>query len=279
MSLIKTFYRWHAVIHLLLTVVCLIWIYPFLWMIFSAFKTNTEYIASGLRLLPETFHWDNFVRAWQVAQFSVYLKNSIIVTVATVLIVICLSALAGYALGRVSFPGKKALLIIFAAALFIPKGYTIIPVFQIVKHLGLLNTLSGVILVESTGAHIIFILLFMTFFQTIPKELGEASEIDGSGFIRTFGQIMLPLSKPVLATTGIMQFIFTWNSFFVPLVFTLNRPELRTLAVGMYSFAGEHSVDYTGMAAGAVISLVPIMLVFLCFQKYFVEGLAGSVKA
>lgn len=270
--------RLNRLLHLLLIPFCLIWIYPFLWMIFSSLKTNTEYISSGLRLLPQQLQWDNYARAWGVGQFSTYFQNSVVITVGAVIIVTLLSILTGYALGRVNFPGKKALLFLFAAVLFIPKGYTIIPVFQIIKQLGLLNTIEGVILVEASGAHIIFILMFMTFYRTLPVELTEAAEIDGAGFLRTFLQIMLPLSKPIIATTAIMQFIFTWNSFFVPLVFTLNKPELRTLAVGMYSFVGEYSIDYTGMAAAAVIALLPIIIVFVAFQKYFIEGVSGSVK-
>lgn len=267
-----------TLLHLFLIPFCLIWIYPFVWMLFSSLKSNPEYIGSGLRLLPRSFHWDNYERAWNVAHFSAYFKNSLMITAGSVLIVLILSALAGYALGRGDIPGKRWLLIGLAGIMFIPKGYTIIPVFQIVKHLGLLNTIPGVILAESSGAHVIFILLFMSFFRSLPHELEEAAEIDGAGFVRTFGRVMLPLSKPILTTAGIMQFIFTWNSFFVPLVFTLNNPELRTLAVGMYAFIGENSVDYSGMAAGAAIALVPIIAVFVFFQRYFVDGIAGSVK-
>ncbi|WP_407868698.1 carbohydrate ABC transporter permease [Paenibacillus sp. P36] len=268
----------NGLLHILLTVFGFIWIYPFIWMIFSSLKTNQEYITSGLKLLPESMQWMNYVRAWKVGHFSDYFINSVIVTVSTVVIVTLLCMLTGYALGRVNFPGRKLLIVIFSATMFIPKGYTIIPVYLIVKQLGLLNTMPGVILAESSGAHVLFILLFMAYFHGLPKELEESGEMDGSGFFRIFWQIMLPLSKPIIATTVIMQFIWTWNSFFVPLVFTLNKPELRTLAVGMFSFAGEHTIDWSGMAAGASISLVPVILVFIAFQKYFIEGISGSVK-
>ncbi|MBW4081001.1 carbohydrate ABC transporter permease [Paenibacillus sp. S150] len=247
-------------------------------MLFSSFKTNTEFISSSANLLPKTFHWDNYIRAWITAKFSVYFRNSVIVTLSTVLIVLFLTTLAGYALGRVRFPGHRWLLLILTSSLFIPKGYTIIPIYQIIKKLNLLNTLPGVILAESSNAHVLFILLFMSFFQGLPKDLEDAAQIDGAGFIRTFIQVMLPLSRPIIATTAIMQFIFTWNSFFVPLIFTLNKPELRTLSVGMYAFTGEYSVDFTGLLAGATIALLPVLIVFLFFQKYFVDGLAGSVK-
>ncbi|MFC4809650.1 carbohydrate ABC transporter permease [Paenibacillus sp. GCM10023250] len=267
-----------ALLHLFLLAVGAAWVYPFVWMFFSSLKTNTEYIAAGIRLLPEAAQWDNFARAWRVGHFSTYFLNSAIVTAATVLLVVVVAALAGYALGRVRFPGAKWLLLAFTATMFIPKGYTIIPVYQIIKHLGLLNTIPGVILAESSGAHVLFILLYAAHFRSLPKELEESAEIDGSGFFRTFRQIMLPLSMPVVSTTVIMQFIWTWNSFFVPLIFTLNKPELRTLAVGMFAFTGENTVDWTGMAAGASISLLPVILVFILFQRYFINGIAGSVK-
>ncbi|MFD0678550.1 MULTISPECIES: carbohydrate ABC transporter permease [unclassified Paenibacillus] len=271
--------KWtQPLLHVALLSIGLVWIYPFIWMIFSSFKDNVEYISSGLSLLPKHFLWENYARAWEVANFSSYFKNSIILTFFAVIIVVVLCALTGYALGRVDFPGKKLFIVAITATMFIPKGYTIIPVYQVVKSLGLLNTMPGVILAESSGAHVLFILLFTSYFQGLPKELEEASEIDGCGFFRTFWQVMLPISKPIIATTGIMQVIFTWNSFFVPLIFTLNKPELRTLSVGMYSFAGENSVDFTGLTAGATIALLPVIIVFIAFQRFFVEGIAGSVK-
>ena len=133
-----------------------------------------------------------------------------------------------------------------------PKGYTIIPIYTLINSLGLNNTLAGVILAEAGGAHVLFILLFTAYFRGLPKELEEAAQIDGAGFLRTFAQVMMPLAKPIIATTGIMQFMYTWNSFLIPLVFTLSKPELRTLGVGMYQFVGEHSVDWTGAAAAQV---------------------------
>jgi len=267
-----------AALHLVLIVLGIVWIYPFVWMIFSSLKTNTEFIVSGFKLLPEHAQWDNYARAWKTGNFSAYFSNSVIITCTTVAIVVIMCALTGYALGRVKFPGYKLFVLAITATMFIPKGYTIIPIYQIIKHLGLLNTMAGIIVAESSGAHVLFILLYMTYFQNLPKELEEASEMDGCGFLRTFFRIMLPLAKPIIATTAIMQFIWTWNSFFVPLIFSLNKPELRTLAVGMYAFVGEHTVDWSGMAAGASIAVVPVVLVFIVFQRFFIEGISGSVK-
>lgn len=265
-------------LHVVLIAIAIVWLYPFVWMVFSSLKTNVEFIGSGLKLIPDSFQWENYSRAWEVANFSIYFKNSVIITVSTVLIVVVLCALTGYALGRVNFPGKRLFIVAITATMFIPKGYTIIPIYLIIKSMGLLNTLPGVILAESSGAHVLFILMFMSYFAGLPKELEEASEMDGAGFIRTFAQVMFPLAKPILATTAIMQFIFSWNSFFVPLIFTLSNPELRTLAVGMFSFMGETRADFTGLTAAASLSLLPIMTIFVAFQRYFIDGVAGSVK-
>ena len=270
----KLAYRW--IPHAVLLGIAVVWVYPFVWMISSSFKTNAEYFNRGLSLFPEQFRWDNYIRAWEVARFSVYFKNSLIMTVATVAIVVVICAMTGYALGRVDFFGRKIFIVAVTATMFIPKGYTIIPVYQVIKALGLLNTMPGLILAESGGAHVLFILLFTAHFSGLPKELEESAEMDGCGFVRTFWSIMLPLSKPILATTIVMQFMWAWNSFFTPLVFTLNNPDLRTLSVGMYSFIGEYASDYTGLAAAATISILPIMIVFIAMQKYFVEGITTT---
>jgi raffinose/stachyose/melibiose transport system permease protein len=265
-------------VHLLLTGCGIIWIYPFLWMITASFKTNREYISSGISLWPETFQLDNYKRAWETAHFSVYFWNTVLVTVAVVFIVIAVCSMTGYAVGRYRFRGRTLFISAVTATMFMPKGYTIIPVYTLVNQLGLNNSLWGVILAEAGGAHVLFILLFVAYFRSLPKELEESAEMDGSGFVRTFVQIMLPLARPIVATTAIMQFMFTWNAFLMPLVFTLGKPDLRTLGVGMFQFVGEHTMDWTGMAAAASISLIPILAVFIVLQKHFIEGVAGAVK-
>lgn len=265
-------------LHIVLIGIGVIWIFPFIWMVSASLKTNFELVNSGLDLLPKDPQWNNYVTAWTEANFAGYFGNTVIFTVSTVLIVLIMCALTGYALARVNFPGRTLFVIIVTATMFIPKGYTIIPIFEVIKSLGLLNSLSGVTLAEAGGAHVLFILLFMGYFMQIPKELEESAIVDGCGFLRTFIFIMAPIAKPVIATAGIMQFIWTWNSFLVPLVFTVSKPELRTLAVGMYNFVGQYSTNWVGMAAGATISVIPVIAVFIAFQRFFIEGVAGSVK-
>ncbi|HYI24313.1 MAG TPA: carbohydrate ABC transporter permease [Thermomicrobiales bacterium] len=254
------------------------WIFPFLWMLSAGFKTNQE-IFSGLGLIPDDPQFGNFSRAWTDARIGQYFINTTIVTIGSIALVLVSVSMIGYVLGRYSFPGKKLVIALFALTVFLPEGYTIIPIFELVTKLGLANSLLGVTLAQSGGANVVLVLLFAGYFAHLPKELEEAAIVDGAGFFRVFWQIMLPLAKPVIATTIILQFMNSWNAFLQPLVLTLSRPDLRTLAVGIYAFQGEFFTDWSGMAAAATISLAPVVIIFLLLQRYFVEGIAGAVKA
>lgn len=268
-----------SIVYVLLSVVALIWIYPFIWMITASLKTQDEFFASGLSLIPKSLNFENYVRAWNNANFGVYFKNSITVTVSVVVIVLLATSAAGYVMGRYAFVGKKLIMGIFMASITIPLVFTVIPIYELLKEMGLEQNLLGLILAEAGGGHVIFLMLFSSFYGGIPKELEEAATIDGSGFLKTYSSIMFPLAKPIMATVVIMQFIWTWNSFLLPLIVTLSRPELRTLAVGLYALRGENVVDWTGIAAGACIAVLPIILIFICLQRYFVDGVAGAVKS
>jgi raffinose/stachyose/melibiose transport system permease protein len=257
--------------------VCFVWIYPFLWMVSSSIKTNAE-IFAGLGLFPKAIRLDNYIRAWNDAHIGDYFFNTVFVTVMSIIISVLAVSMMGYVLGRYRFPGKKIVIGLLAAAIFLPEGYTIIPVFDLINKLGLQDSLWGITLAEAGGAHVVATLLFAGYFSQLPKELEEAAMMDGAGFLRIFWQVYLPLAKPVVATAIILQFMHSWNDFLLPLVLTLNQPELRTLSVGIYSFQGEYFTDWSGMAAAATISLLPIIVLFLFLQRYFVEGVAGAVK-
>lgn len=260
-----------------LTVVCVVWIYPFLWMMSAAVKPNGE-IFAGLGLIPQHWEWGNFADAWSGAGIGRYFVNTAIVTLGGVAIVLITTSMMGYVLGRYPFPGKRIVVGLLGALVFLPQGYTIIPIFDEITKLHLSGSLFGIILAESGSAHIIMILLFAGYFRQLPKELEESAVVDGAGFLRIFVRIMLPLAKPVIATCVILQFIASWNDFLVPLVLTLSQPDLRTLAVGVYSFQGENLTNWAQMSAASTISLMPVILVFLFLQRYFIEGVAGAVK-
>lgn len=268
--------RWVQTI--VLGAVALAWIYPLLWILSASVKDAMGIFGSGLSLWPERWHWENYARAWDEAGFARYMLNSVIVTVATVVIVVIRCAAAGYVIARYRFAGRRALVGVLAATMFIPTGLFIVPVVELSDLLGLLNSHLGLILALAGGGHVAAVLLYAGFYAKVPKELEEAALVDGAGFLRTFLRIMLPLSGPITATVVVLTFLATWNNFFLPLVFTFSTPQNRTLAVGMLAFQGTNSTDWSGLAAAASLSLLPILALFLVLQRYFVEGIAGAVK-
>jgi raffinose/stachyose/melibiose transport system permease protein len=272
--------RWPIwVVTAVLLVIAAIWVYPFVWVLSASLKDQLEVFSSGLGLLPKTFVWENYRRAWTDAHFSTYMLNTVVVTLATVVLVVVRCAMAGYVLARRNFLGRKVVLGILVGTLFVPAGYTIIPVVEVTKQLGLLNSLTGMVIALAGGGQVAAVLLYMGYFRGIPRELEEAAVIDGAGFFRVFFRVMLPLAGPVTATVVVLTLLSTWNAFFLPLVFTFSRPDLRTLSVGMQAFIGQNSVDWPGMAAAATLSVVPIVVVFIFLQRFFFDGIAGAIKS
>jgi ABC-type glycerol-3-phosphate transport system permease component len=262
---------------IVLAVMCVIWIYPLIWMIAASFKPNSE-LFTNPGMIPYKPTFENYGRAWTEANMQRYFFNTLFVTVGSVLITTIAAALGGYVLGRREFPGKWPLMGLMVFTLFIPQGYTIIPVFQLLTTLGLGQSLWGLMLATCGHSIVIFILLFAGYFTQMPRELEEASRMDGVGPVKTFWYVMLPLAKPIVVTVVVMQSLQAWNDFLLPLVITLANPAMRTLSVGIYSFKGEHFVDWGGMMAASTIAIGPIVLLFLFLQRYFIDGLAGAVK-
>ena len=267
----------YLVISIVFLIFSFVWIYPLLWVLSASLKTDFE-IWSGLGLIPDRLVWENFERAWIGANMGRYFFNTLIITVVSVIIVVVTTGMFGYVIGRYSFPGKKILIGILISTIFIPQGYTIIPVFDLLSDLNLSKNLLGLIIATAGASPVIYILLFAGYFSRIPVELEEAAKMDGAGFFRIFVLIMLPLTKPVVATVSILQVLHAWNDFLLPVVITLGNPDIRTLSVGVYAFKGEYFIDWSGMAAASVITILPIIVLFLFMQKYFVEGVQGAVK-
>ncbi|MFI6900438.1 carbohydrate ABC transporter permease [Nonomuraea sp. NPDC050394] len=265
--------------HILLLGFGLAYVYPFLWALGSSLKTPMDFLDGGLSLIPPEMRWENYAKAWDQASFGTYFVNTLVISLVTVVFTLLLTAMAGYALARHTFPGRKTLLFVIGATFLLPHGYTIIPVFDIVKALGLLDTIWSVILVQVGGGLVFGTFMFMAYFQAMPKELEEAARVDGAGYNTLFFRVILPLSRPMAATLGLFTFIGSWNNFFLPLVFTLGKPELRTLGVGLYAFTSQTSTNWTLLCAAAIISLAPIVVVFVVAQRYVVDAIAGAVKA
>lgn len=288
---------WSRIAQIAFAIFCFVWTYPLTWAVLSSFSSDAKLAAGSLNPFPEGFaadlllpwnwgeladvaHWENYPRAWYVASFGEYFLNSVVVAVSVVALVLAMSTLAGYVLGRYNFPGKKLFIGIYAIVAFLPEGYTVIPIWYVIKLMGLQETRLGLILAVSSGGHLLYILLLAAFFSRIPKEVEEAAEVDGAGFLRMFATVMLPMAKPALATVVILEVIRAWNDFFMPLVFSATNRDLRTLAVGLYlDFTDENAIDLASMAAGMTIAFVPVVAVFLALQRYFVEGIAGAVKS
>ena len=266
------------VIHIILLLCSLIWIYPIVWTIISSFKPQADFFKEQLSLIPSKATFENYIRVWSKANFARYFANSVIVTVFSVLLVLIMTNMAGYVLGRYKFVGRNVLMAVFLSSICIPLVSTLIPVYQIVKGMNLLGTRTGLILSGAGGAHVVFLLLFSSYYSTVPNELEEAAKIDGCGFFKIYSNVMFPLSSPISTTVIIMESLWTWNAFQLPLILTLNNPAARTLAVGLYAFKGENTVDWTGICAGGAIAMVPIIAVFIAFQKFFINGMAGAVK-
>lgn len=220
-----------TVTHLLLAGIGFVWIYPFIWMISASFKSQSEFFENRLGLIPDSPTIENVIRIWNKADFGTYFINTIIVTFFSVILVWIMTMMAGYAMGRFQFPGRNLCMAVFLGSIAIPLVSTIIPTYEVVKSMHLVGTKPGLILSQAGGAHVIFLLLFTSFFASVPGELEEAAKMDGCNFFKTFFYIMMPLCKPVATTVVIMETIWAWNAFMLPLVLTLNTPASRTLAV------------------------------------------------
>ena len=278
----KSFHKkriaWQITLQFVLAAFGFFYMYPFIWMISGSLKSKSEFFGSGLNLLPQQLLWENYGQAWQKANFGIYFKNTVFVTLVTTLLVVIITSMAGYALARHNFPGKKLIVGCILVTMFLPKGYTIVPIFELVKSLGLLNTLWAVVLVNTATSMIFNTFLFIAYYTTLSKELEEAAVIDGANPFTIYWRIAFPLAKPMIGTVILFEFIDNWNSFFIPLVFTLGRPDLRTIAVGMYAFMGQQSTEWTFMCAAATMSLLPTLLVFFFMQRLFVEGISGAIR-
>lgn len=266
------------VITFFLFFLCIIWIYPFFWMVSASMKTTTELFSKGLNLIPENFSLDSYINAWVKGGFKNYFFNSVVTTSGAIMIVLFRCSTCGYILSIEKFRGKKIYMTILIATFFIPHGTTIIPVSQISTTLGLIGTRVGVILALAGGGQVTAIMLYKGFFDKTPRALYEAGIIDGASFVRIFLSVMLPMTGPVTATVTILTFMNAWNNLLIPLVFMMGNPSIKTLPVGMMAFSGAYATDWSGMAAASTMTLIPIVVLYICLQRYFISGVAGAIK-
>ncbi len=264
-------FKWVTVI--VLAAIALAVVFPFIWMLFTSFKPEPQIAQYPPRLFPTTWTLENYVNVWSRIPFARLLLNSIILAGGVTAISLFLDAMAAYALARLDFPGRDAIFIVILIALMLPFQVMFIPLFVIVHDLGMLDSYSGLIVPRATNAFGIFML--RQFFMTLPRELDEAARIDGTSEWGIFWKIILPLSGPALATLAIFHFMYNWNDFLWPLLIT-SSTEMRTLPAGLALFVGQHVVEYGVVMAGAVLTLLPLLVAFLFAQRYFIQGIAMS---
>ncbi|MDD9310103.1 carbohydrate ABC transporter permease [Cytobacillus firmus] len=246
---------------------------PFVWMISSALKPNNEIFTSPPTFLPKDANWGNFITAWNSGDFTQYFINTSIISVLTTVITLFICSLAGYTFAKFNFMGKKLLFLLFLGTMMIPMQVIMIPIFLMMSKIGLLNSYWSVILPLVANAYGVF--LMRQFMSTIPTELMEAARIDGCSEFRIFWQIILPLTKPALVTLGILTFLGAWNEFLWPLIM-LDSPDMMTLQVALTQFQGQYEVKWNLLMAASALSMIPIALIFIVFQRYLVEGIASS---
>lgn len=243
-------------------------ILPFLWMFLSSFKTSTE-ISLSQSFWPQHWTIDNYKNLFTNGSFDIYVKNTLIITAAS-FIGLFLNAMAGYGFAKFDFKGRKFLFMAVLATMMIPGGQvTMIPVYLILNQMQLTNTLLGIILPGLVGAFGIF--LFRQFMSNIPDSIVEAARLDGAGEWYIFFHLILPISKPVLAVQGILTFIGGWNAFLWPLIIA-NDQKYYTLSVGLQLLQGQHTSDYGLQMAGSSFMVIPIIIIFIIFQKYILQG-------
>lgn len=260
-----------TLLYLALIVTALCVLGPLLMVASSSFKTEAEIFGYPITLIPRRPVLSNFVQL--EAHFPLYIWNSVKVTVSIVLLQFVTATTGAYAFSKMYWRFRDALFLLYIASIMIPIQSIIIPQFIIVRNLGLYNTHLAVVLVSAFTAFGVF--LCRQFFLTVPDSLLEAARIDGASEYRIFGRIMLPLSTPVIVTIVIFSFRFFWNDFFTPLIY-LTSQSLKTLPLGMADFVDQYNIAYGPQMAAALISIVPVLAVFLVGQRYFVEGVVAT---
>lgn len=263
--------------HVILIAVSLTCLFPVFWMLSSSLKTQ-EQIFAKITLLPETWNWSNYITAFVKADFGQYFLNSVFYTVVGVFFVVLISSLAAYAFARLEFFGKHVFFYILIATLLIPIPGVFVPLYLLLKSLGLLDSRLGLLLCYVSNGLAFAIFLLKGFFDDLPKEIEEAALIDGCSRLGIYWRIALPLAKPALATIVIMNSLTIWNEFLLALVVLQDKAKMP-IQRGLMVFQGTFITDYPLLMAGLTIATIPIVIVYLLMQKHIVKGIAaGAIK-
>ena len=254
-------------------VASMLFIGPYIWSLSISFQPPGDVFSWPIQLLPDPATLENYRRLWTEIPFSRWLLNSTIIVLCVTISNVLLASLAGYAFARIEFPGRQFLFYCFLATLMVPGHVTLVPKFMLLNHFGMINTYQGLIIPGIVQVFGVF--LMKQFFETLPKELEEAARIDGCSRLQTFWKIILPVSKPALVALAIYTFQGAWNDFLWPVIVT-TTPDMYTLPLGMAMFRFEFKVEWTMLMAGSVLLSLPMLIIFISFQRLFVQNAATS---
>ncbi len=263
-----------VLVYALLIGFALIEFLPFLWALSTALKTQSEInVGFPPKWIPANPTFENFGNLFNNSQipFATWYLNSIFVGVLTTILTLFFSATSGYAFARIPFPGREVIFLAILGTMMIPGVITIIPIYILLRSLGLINSLPGLIIPFMVTAFGIF--LMRQFFQSIPAELEEAAKVDGAGRLRTFSQVVLPLARPALSALTIFTFMGRWNDFLMPLIIIGDR-SLFTLPLGMSTFRSLYKTDWGLLMSGSLLVMIPIVIMYVLFQRFFIEGIS-----
>ena len=261
-------------IYLILIIIAAAMLIPFLWMLSASIKTDREvFQMNPFVWIPENPRWSNYVDIWTKIPFATFVKNTVFLTIVVTILQLLTSSFAAYSFAKLEFKHKNLLFMAYIATIAMPWQVYMVPQFIMMRGFGLNDKLLAMICLQAFSAFGVF--LMRQFYMGIPDSLCEAARIDGMSEYGIYAKIMLPLSKPAISTLTIFTFVNTWNDYLGPLIY-LKTEQKKTIQLGLKMFIGQYSSEYGLIMAGSVLSLIPVLIVFLCLQKYFVEGVANT---
>ncbi|MEG3613967.1 carbohydrate ABC transporter permease [Isoptericola haloaureus] len=246
---------------------------PFVWMVISSLKENNQVFTVPLQWIPDPVVWQNYVEIWAKSDMVTWIKNTLILSVSVTFLQVLTGSFAAYGFSKMRFPGRDALFLLYVATIAVPWQAYMIPQFVMLSNIGLSNTLWSILALQTFSAFGVF--LMKQYYESIPESLSEAARIDGMSEYGIWRRIILPLSTPAIASLTLLTFVNTWNDYLGPLIY-LRSPELWTLQLGLQTFVGQYNAEHALIMAGSVISVLPIAVIFLLGQKFFVRGIATT---
>ncbi|MBO0142654.1 carbohydrate ABC transporter permease [Agrobacterium sp. Ap1] len=262
-----------AAIYMTVILITIIMLLPFAWMLSASLKLSSEVFVFPIEWIPSNPQWQNYVDIWTKIPLALFIYNTSKLTIIVTLMQLFTSSFAAYAFAKLDFPYKNALFLGYIATIAMPWQVYMVPQFLLMREFGLNNTHLALICLQAFTAFGVF--LMRQFYMSIPTELCEAARIDGMNEYQIWAKIMLPLSKPALSTLTIFTFVTTWNDFLGPMIY-LTKTELKTIQIGLRMFISQYSAEYGLIMAASVVALIPVLIVFLSLQRFFVEGVASS---